>query len=545
MKKSLFYTGKMPWWLIGVSVLMGSGVLIEPQMISTALAEGNLSGMWMMWSGMLTGALGVSFFAHLWRNLPVKTENELLLYRFSGRGARILHGFRALYVGGFVVLFILASSFLAFSNLLASFFSITRGQALMCTTGVVVLSTFFNSLRQRIRMDFVFLLLFTLLFIAVITAIILDAGGFIRVSRAVTAAGLNFSLLPSSGTMAFNGFLVYVLLQWWISSVPDMPDMNGQKLMSCERPVDIVKSMVLPGIIGVIFGLFQFILPFIAFSDGFLKPGVNPEQAYLSVFTSHLPPALLAAAGLMFFIAFLSLVMNNLNWAGSLLIQNFYRYNVRPKASESQLFRAGMLSMVALSVLAGVVAWNSDSLFGIARYIFTITAGVGPVYILRWYWWRINAWSQLSSQITALIMPTVFDLIMAFSPGFSVWITDLCGQLNMEIYPFKIIAFSVLNCCVWLSVTFLTKPDDEETLRRFASMVKPGGFWPRPYDRGQLFASQRMLAWLLFAARGLVVYLACWSFVCGEYGMTALYLSIYAGLLFVVYRVLKRVNGTV
>ncbi|MGD9492123.1 MAG: hypothetical protein AB7V36_02080 [Bacteroidales bacterium] len=542
MKKSLFNTGKLPWWLIGVSMMMGGGIITEPQMISAALAEGNLSGMWLMWSALFGGAVGLSFFAHLWRRVPVKTENEFLLFRFSGRGSRILHAFRAVYVGGFLVTFILAFTYIGLSNFMITAFGLTKDEAIFIITGIVIVASFFNSLGERIRLDFIFLIIFATLFIVVMSALISDAGGMVHVGNTIANAGIDFSLFPETGTQAFNAFLVFVLLQWWMASICDMPDMSGQKMMSAKSPKDVVRSNVLPGIIAVIIGLFQFMLPFIAYADGYFATGLKPELAYISVFTNHLSFPLLIAAALMFLIAFLSVILNNLNWGGSLLIQNFYRYHVRPNATDEQLSRAGLTTMIATAVAAGVVAYFSDTLFGFARYLFTIAAGVGPVFILRWYWWRINAWSQFSAMLAALILPNLFELLMYISPDFNAAIMQACSVMELDLYSFTIIVLSVIVTCIWLSVTFLTKPDDEITLKRFVDHVYPGGFWPAKYKKGRLYSGARLLSWTLYAGRGITIYLAYWSFVKADYWMAAMWTVVFMGLLFVVYRVLNKVN---
>ncbi|HPF01425.1 MAG TPA: hypothetical protein PKY63_12225, partial [Bacteroidales bacterium] len=181
-------------------------------------------------------------------------------------------------------------------------------------------------------------------------------------------------------------------------------------------------------------------------------------------------------------------------------------------------------------------------LFGFARYLFTIAAGVGPVFILRWYWWRINAWSQFSAMVAALVLPNLFELLMYISTDFNAAIMQACAALELDQYSFTIIFLSAIVTCIWLSVTFLTKPDDEETIKRFAEQVHPGGFWPAKYKKGRVFSGARLLSWILYAGRGITIYLAYWSFVNADYWLAAMWTVVFLGLLFVVYRVLNSVN---
>ena len=158
---SLFYSKNESWWLIGFSMILASGLIIEPQLICSALIKGQLSDMWLYWSGAIGAAFSVSFFAHLWRNIPVKTENEFLFFRFSGIGAKILHAFRSLYLGAIIIPFIIAFSILGFSKIVTYILAISPNSAIIILTGFLFVLTFFNSFKTRLRMDFILFLVFS------------------------------------------------------------------------------------------------------------------------------------------------------------------------------------------------------------------------------------------------------------------------------------------------------------------------------------------------------------------------------------------------
>jgi Na+/proline symporter len=372
--------------------------------------------------------------------------------------------------------------------------------------------------------------------------LISDAGGLFHIQSQAASAKLNVGIVPQNGTRAFNAFLVFMLLQWWSASISDLPDMTGQKLMATKNVRDVAKTIIFPQILSITIGLFVFLLPFIARTDGLLQASANPEQAFLSVFVNHLPAGLLVAAAAMFLISFLSVVLNNLNWGGALLVQNVYRYHIRHKATKEALNRVGVATMLVLACFGAAIAFFSESLLGIARYIFAITAGVGPVFILRWYWWRINAWSQFSAMVAALIIPNVFDLMMLTYSPFNQEVMALCGRWNMDLYPFKIIVFSILVTFVWIVVTFATAPDDEITLSKFASTVKPGGFWPKRFGAGNVFLMPRLFVWLILAVQGLLVYILFWQFSQGNYLTSSACLIAFLGLMYVAYKLLSSVN---
>ncbi len=542
--QSFFYGNKMPWWLIGVSMVMGSGILVQPQIVSSALAKGGLSNMWMLWSEVIGVAAGVVFFAHLWRNVPIKTENELLLFRFSGIGARWLHGFRSIYVGAFVVPCILAFSILGFSNLVSFILGWSKMESIITTVIIVLIGTFFNRFTQRIRIDFVLLFVFILILALILPQIFIGAGGLSHIQESIASTNLNFQLFPSIGSIAFNNFLVFICLYWWSASILDMPDMKAQKLMTTRSSGDLVKSIILPELVVFLIGLFTFILPFIVWIRRSFSEFSNPELAYFSVFTDYLSTPFMILAVIMFLIAFLSVTHNNQNWGGSLLVQNFYKYYIKPSANERDIRNAGLFVMCMLVIVAGFFAYFSTSLFGIVRYIFSITAGVGPIFILRWYWWRINAWTQLSAMVSALILSAVYDLLIIYSPAFNEAISSLCFITNIDFYPLEIILLSIVVSAIWISVTFLTKPTDDSTIKRFVETIHPSGFWGKHSIPNQnKMLPIRFLIWILIAIKGVLAFVIFINFAKGNYTNFGILLCFYLLIFYLSYRWLNNINS--
>lgn len=539
---SLFYTGKESWWLIGFSMILSGGILGEPQIITSSILNGGLSDMWLMWSSVLASAGGVVFFAHLWRNLPIKTENEFILFRFSGKGAKTLHIFRSLYVGGLIVPFIIAFSILANSRLLTYIFNIPPSYSIYILTSLLIIGTFFNSLKLRIRSDFVLFIVFFLLFFIIVFVLYFKIGGLSNLSAKINAGNYNYQLFPSFGNRSFNAFIVFIGLQWWSAVVLDMPDMNGQKLMSSRNANDLVKSLFLPSLLMIIFRIFAFTFPFIAISYGFTNGVPDKELAFISLFIKGLPSWMLGLVLIFFMIPFFSLVQNNQNWGGSLLVENFYKYHINKNASEKTYKKAGLIAMFYLLISACLISIFSESLLGMVKFLFTLTAGVGPVFILRWYWWRINAWSQFSAMLSALIYPTVFDLLYYHYQAFTLFINSTINYLNLDYYPVKLIFLTISVCSTWLIVTFVSKPTEESVLQTFVETVKPGGLWNKFQNKGKLFFKQRALAWLLQAVNGIIIYLMFWNFLCGKYILFTIFFTIFIVVFFVVYKIINKVN---
>jgi len=286
---SLFYSKNESWWLIGFSMILASGLIIEPQLICSALIKGQLSDMWLYWSGVIGAAFSVSFFAHLWRNIPVKTENEFLFFRFSGAGAKILHAFRSLYIGGIIVPFIVAFSILAFSKIVTYILVISPASSIFILTVFLFILSFFNSFKTRLRMDFILFIVFIILFSIIIFALYNVTGGLSHLTNTMQINTHKFELLPELGSKSFAAFLIFVGVQWWSASILDYPDMNGQKLMATANTRDIVKTIFLPSFLLLAFRLLLFTLPFMAVLYGYTNGIADNELAFTALFVKVLP----------------------------------------------------------------------------------------------------------------------------------------------------------------------------------------------------------------------------------------------------------------
>ncbi len=539
---NLFYTKNESWWLIGFSMLMASNIMIEPQLICSALLKGQLSDMWLYWSAVIGSSLSVSFFAHLWRKVPVKTENELLFFRYSGKGAKVLHAFRSLYLGLLIIPFIISFSVLAFSKIICFIIGIELRFAIMLATLLLLLLTTFNSLKSRIRMDFVLFIVFISVFCIITINIFEHTGGLSHLTSTVQSSKINFTIIPNIGSKTFNAFLVFILVQWWSASLLDYPDLNGQKLMATNSSNDLVKSVFLPTLFTILFRVVFFTLPFLAVCYGFTNGVIDSELAFTNLFIKALPPWMFTLVVVLFLIPFISLAQNMQNWGGALLIENFYKHHINPSLSDENAKISGVLVMLYLVLMAGGIALYAENLVGITKYLFAITAGVGPVFMLRWYWWRINAWSQFSAMVAALIYPPSLDWLYSNNKNFHQLILNLELNFNMDFYPIKIIILTIIVCLSWLLVTFITKPTESKTLENFAKTIKPGGFWKPLNSSGKTFSKLRFLAWLLQTGNGFLLYFIFWNFLIGSYLFFIALLLLFVLGFFVSYKLIQKAN---
>ncbi len=542
-KANLFYSKNESWWLIGFSILLASGIMIEPQLICSSLLKGQLSDMWLYWCVGVGSAFSVSFFAHLWRKVPVKTENEFLFFRYSGIGARILHNFRSLYLGLLVVPFLISFSLLAFSKIFCFIVGIEINLGITIVTFLIIILTFFNSLRQRLKFDFFLFIVFIVLFLIIMISLLLSTGGLSHLAFTVQSSKINFDIIPSIGSKTFNAFIVFVLVQWWSASLLDYPDMNGQKLMATNTSKELLKSVFIPSLSIVLFRVLLFTLPFMAVCYGYANGSADSELAFTSLFVKVLPSWMLILVVIVFMIPFLSFVQNTQNWGGSLLIENFYKHTINPNLSDAKAKKFGIIVMIYIIIVSGGIAIYADSLVGITKYLFAITAGVGPVFMLRWYWWRINAWSQLSAMLAALIYPPVLDWLTENNISVHQFITQVEYNYNIDYYPIEIIILTIAVCVTWLVVTFCTPPTETKVLQTFASTIKPGGFW-KPFENcGKTFSKLRLLAWLLKTGNGFLLYFIFWNFLIGDYLLFIGLLVLFVLVFFASYKLIQKANA--
>jgi Na+/proline symporter len=334
-----------------------------------------------------------------------------------------------------------------------------------------------------------------------------------------------------------------VLVQWWSASILDYPDMNGQKLMATNSSKDLIKSVFIPSLSIVLFRVLLFTLPFMAVCYGYANAAADSELAFTALFVKALPSSMLILVLLLFLIPFLSFVQNNQNWGGSLLIENFYKHTIQPNLSDAKAKKLGIIAMIYIIIAAGGIAIYADSILGIAKYIFAITAGVGPVFILRWYWWRINAWSQLSAMVAALIYPPLLDWFYDNNTAFHQLLSSFEHHFNIDYYPIKIIILTLAVCFTWLVITFLTKPTETKTLENFATTIKPGGFWKPFNNSGKSFSKLRLLAWLLQTGNGFVLYFIFWNFLIGNYSLFIGLLLLFILGFFASYQLIQKANA--
>ena len=534
----------VPWWLAGVSMVATTFAADTPLVVTGLVASRGVAGNWLWWNMVMSGILTVFFFARLWRRAGVLTDVELAEVRYGGKPATFLRGFRALYLAIPINLIILGWVTKAMVTILSISLGISPWVAVGICFAITVAYAVAAGLWAVLWTDFFqFIIMMTAIIILAYFAV--DAVGGIGALRAgVTehfgseAAAL--SVLPvrmgPDGIMAYAwmpllALTVFLSVQWWAAWYPGAEPGGGgyiaQRIFSAKTERDGVLATLFFQIAHYALRPWPWIITGLA--TVILYPNLeNREHGYVHAFMDLLPTPWrgLMLAG--FAAAYMSTVATQLNWGASYLINDFYKRFMRPGRDEKHYVNAGRVATIFLFAASLLVTWQLETIEGAWKFLLALGAGTGLVLILRWYWWRINAWSEISAMTTSFIVS-----LLAFAyirPRFAA--TDPNGD------AWVMLTTVAVSTVVWVAVTFATKPESDATLESFYKRVRPGGpGWVAVSNRlgfGREKIPGGALAWSNWLAGVIAVYASLFGIgklVFLEFG-TGLIMLLVAGLAF-------------
>ena len=476
--KSFFLAGRnMPWWLLGVSMVATTFSTDTPNLVTDLVRQNGVSGNWGWWAFLLTGMLTVFVYAKLWHRSGVLTDIEFYELRYSGKAAAFLRGFRALYLGlVFNVLVMGAVSLAAIK-----FGEIVLGWpgwlTLTIACSITLAYSTLGGLKAVIITDFVqFILAMVGSIWAMIYILSLDEVGGLSNLLAHNNVIDKLALIPdlSNPDVWVPVLLVPLAVQWWASYYPGSEPGGGgyiaQRMFSAKDEENAVSATLFFNIAHYALRPWPWIL--IALSSLVIYPELSDLQnafpnlpvdklghdvAYPAMLTL-LPNGLLGLVAASLIAAFMSTMSTQLNLGASYLVNDFYHRFISPAATEKQLVSMGRLFTIISIILGsglGLLLTSAGQAFNL---LLMIGAGTGMIYILRWFWWRINAYTEIVAMISSLIIAFYFNFI----------------NNNYESWE-KIVFGSLLTTIVWISATYFTPPDSNETLQNFVKKVNPGG----------------------------------------------------------------------
>jgi solute:Na+ symporter, SSS family len=551
---NVFSTGKkLSWVLAGVSLFA-----INPDNINVLskmgiLAEEGYAGLWIFYTGVFGAGLLPIVFAPLWSRLRFMTDNQFILLRFSGRPARILHLFRAGYVGYLVVSLFIAQVFIGLSKLLVVFFEVSYIQSYLILGGLLLLIIAKNSLQLKVRTDFLNGLVYLLAFALGAFFVVKHAGGFREIYGSLNHDYPDYIRLIPSG---FKGtsfgslpvFLTYFFIQWWSVNVLDGAGPEAQRFMNIRNSFDAFRAAFLP----LVLFAFAFLLHSFVLDAGIIllneSPGMVPvihgnadtEAFFISIYRNAMPAGMFALVFLAFLVAFIGFIEAFINWGSGFVVVDLFRTYMFRDRKDRFYTILSYLVMFLIGYTGLLIAFFNTHLLGLQKFIFAMGAGVGPVFILRWFWWRINAWSQLTAMVASLVLAVGWDLGYDHSEAFRQMVDACLVHADLSYYAFKLICLTVLVSIAWLAVTFLTNPDDPSTLENFVKEVNPGGIWPGKKGAGSKISGRKVLLVALYALVSILPFLMIWTFKFRSIFMGLAMLMVWFGLLAFIIRSMAR-----
>ncbi|MGY6562882.1 MAG: sodium:solute symporter family transporter [Luteibaculaceae bacterium] len=447
---------KVGWLISGLSLFMLSASGSSSQLYYGIINEKGAWGLYWLWVGYLAIGFVPIVFAPLWQKLDLITDNQFIKIRFSGIGAVILHQFRAFYVGFLVVALVLASQILVFSRILMIFFNWSQPLALQVTFCILCLFSLKNSFALKLRYDVLHALIFFLSLLVTLYFVLsyspTEEIGFERT--------LDLNLLPSS-SLGLNSLLLYFGLQWLTSQLYDGGGPEMARYTAVKNRMAAVFAGLLPVLISFIITglLLLLVLKVLSFNPN------TAEIGYLEGIKTAIPDGFHILIVLGYFALFISSAEAIMNWGSGMITIDLYKtYFVKEKADRHYQV-VSFLVMLVVSILAGLIAFHVDNLGELFSIVLSSGAGVSVVFILRWFWLRINAWSQLS----AVVSSAFFTLLFRY-----YWVEPqkiFAEQLNLYLFDFRFLLVLFCTTATWLIVTFLTPKDTAETLNRFSAIL--------------------------------------------------------------------------
>ncbi len=550
----MFGEDKKPsWLLLAASLLMIEWSPMTDMMSMGLILENGYSGIWMLKSRFWLAGVPAILYATMWSRLKFQTDNELIRLRFSGKSAVFLHIFRAIFLSIFVIP--LVGSFIILA--LRKLFDVLQlgpflNPEIVLVVGVLLL-VLKNSFHQKIRTDLLNAAVCLAAPILVCFFLLQAYGGFENIySSLKIVAGNEIQLIPTindpKNSGSFANFFVFIFVQWWSVTIVDNSDPNAQRHIQAKSQFAAFKTLFIP----IIVTSLMFVFVSTIWDCGLLEYKVNDyahvdkEAFYLQVALQHLPDGFKAVVLIAILFSFVTTLESIINWGGGLLTVDIVKTYLFKDGKDWQYRYLSFVAMLVVSTVSLLFAFNSDKIINLQKFIFSISAGVAPVFLLRWFWWRINAWTQISAMLSSLIYTLAYEYFYQSSLVFTAYMETISLETGLSPYPLKLVILTILVVATWLTVMCYTKPDDKEHLSRFVEQTGTGGRWPDGFSRMNYQLSKRLSLCLVFAVTYILPFLFIWQFKFGNPVAAVSLLVVFVVLVVYVYRsmsVLLAVRG--
>ncbi len=475
-----FLSGRnMPWWLLGISMVATTFAADTPGLVTELVRNNGVSGNWVWWAFLLTGMLTVFFYAKLWRKSGINTDLEFYEIRYSGKAASFLRGFRAIYLGVIFNIITMAGVCLAGAKIANILLGISQGEALLYSSIIVVIYSSLGGLKGVLITD---LIQFIIAMVGSIWATIYiinipEIGGLSNLLAHENVAG-KLNILPdfSNTELLITLFIIPFAVQWWSTWYPGAEPGGGgyiaQRMLAAKDEKNATWATLLFNFAHyavrpwpwILVGLASLVLFPSLESINAAFPGLNPEMqghdvAYAAMMT-YLPAGLIGIVLTSLIAAFMSTISTQLNWGSSYVVNDFYGRFVNQKATEKQKVLVGRISTVLLMLCAALFSFYLKSAKDVFDLLLQIGAGTGLLFILRWFWKRINPYSEIAAMVLSFLIAIFFFINGKLEEPFF----ELAGH-------WQLILGVAITTVGWVVVTLLTKPTDKATIDAFEDLI--------------------------------------------------------------------------
>ncbi len=483
-----FLSGRnMPWWLLGFSMVATTFAADTPLLVTDIVRGDGVSGNWVWWAFLITGLLTVFVYAKLWRKSGVTTDLEFYELRYSGKPAQFLRGFRSIYLGVIFNILVMSVVTLAAIKIGGIMLGVSPLQVVVYAGTITVIFSALGGFRGVVYTDFLlFIIAMFGAFAAAYYAVNLpEVGGLENLLNNDIVASKT-QLLPDldKKETLITLLIIPLALQWWSSWYPGAEPGGGgyiaQRMLAAKDENHAIGATFFFNIIHYALRPWPWIL--VALASLIIFPDIESlsaafpnipadklgnDLAYPAML-NFLPNGILGIVLASLIAAYMSTISTHLNWGASYIVNDFYKRFVNQKSSEKELVTIGRIATVLMMVISGFLALNLNNVKQIFDIIILFGAGTGLIFILRWFWWRINAWSE----ITAMFVSGIISLILNFT-AFGITLFGAENGLFPSYYKFPLVV--LVTTIAWLLVTYSTQPESKKVLYNFYKKIQPGG----------------------------------------------------------------------
>jgi len=498
-----FLSGRsLPWWIVGTSMVATTFAADTPLAITEFVRGPGIWENWFWWNGLLGSLLGIFLFSRLWRRAEVLTDNELLEIRYSGKPAAFLRAFKASYFAILYNFIVMGWVINAMASVVSVMLNMDRWTAVWLCVIIALVYAILSGFWGVVITDLVQFVIAMFGSISLAIIALNHVGGMeslleqisnLMGTEAVHENTLKFiPPIPNDSITnlsfwesPFSKFLIFLTIMWWSHHGTDGGGYIIQRMSSAKNERHALMATlwfnlahyalrVWPWIIVSVVSIVLF--PFIS------DPELGTKAGYPLVMNKLLGPGMKGILIVSFLAAFMSTIDTHLNWGASYLINDVYKRFYKPNESESHYVFVGKIFTVILMILAAFTSLKMQSISKAWEFIFSMGAGIGLVLILRWFWWRINAWTEITALSVSIITTLTLEIIAASQTINAGNEYTLFGEapilfgISLQIHH-KLLIIVPLSIISWVIMTFITNPEPNETLKTFYTRVQPGGWW--------------------------------------------------------------------